>query len=207
MKIKKIIDLTHTISNSMPVHKYDEPPKIEKIRNLEKDKYNDYRLISGMHVGTHIDGPEHLTNSNILISQIPIDKFIGRGFLIDARNKKIDKSLLRDLSDEENLIVLILTGFDKKFGTQKYFDEHPVVEADFAQELVNRKIKMIGIDFFSPDKYPFEVHKIFFENNILIIENLTNLDKLVEVKNFEIIALPIKIDADSALARVVAIVY
>ncbi|MCF7800133.1 cyclase family protein [Candidatus Babeliales bacterium] len=205
--MKKIIDLTHTISNSMPVHKYDEPPKIEKIRNLEKDKYNDYRLISGMHVGTHIDGPEHLTNSNILISQIPIDKFIGRGFLIDARNKKIDKSLLRDLSDEENLIVLILTGFDKKFGTQKYFDEHPVVEADFAQELVNRKIKMIGIDFFSPDKYPFEVHKIFFENNILIIENLTNLDKLVEVKNFEIIALPIKIDADSALARVVAIVY
>ncbi|MFA5075153.1 MAG: cyclase family protein [Candidatus Babeliales bacterium] len=207
MKIKKVIDLTHTISDFMPVHEYDETPRIEKIRNLEKDKYNDYRLSSGMHVGTHIDGPGHLTDSNILISQIPIDKFVGHGYLVDARNKKIDKSLLKDLPDEENLIVLILTGFDKKFGMQEYFSKHPVIEADFAQELVNRKVKIIGIDFFSPDNFPFEVHKMFFENHILIAENLTNLDKLIEVENFEIIALPVKIDADSGLARVVAIVY
>ncbi|MFA6535332.1 MAG: hypothetical protein WCS92_03690 [Candidatus Babeliales bacterium] len=65
---------------------------------------------------------------------------------------------------------------------------------------------MIGIDFFSPDKYPFETHKIFFENNILIIENLTNLESLEEIKNFTVIALPLKTETDSALARVIAII-
>jgi len=202
----KIIDLTHKFTTSMPVHHFDEPASIEKIRNLTDNKYNDWKLSSGMHAGTHIDGPGHLTESKILISDIHIDRFVGKGYLIDARNKVFDESLLKDMPSEENLIVLILTGSDKKFGTYGYFNDHPVISTNFARELVNRKIKMIGIDFFSPDKYPFETHKIFFENNILIIENLTNLESLVGIKKFTVIALPLKTETDSALARVIAII-
>ena len=65
---------------------------------------------------------------------------------------------------------------------------------------------MLGIDFFSPDTYPFKIHKIFLKNHILIIENLTNLEHLLGIKNFTIVALPLKTETDSALARVVAIV-
>ena len=39
-----------------------------------------------------------------------------------------------------------------------------LISADFANELVKKNIKMIGIDFFSPDMYPFKVHKIFFQH-------------------------------------------
>lgn len=163
-----------------------------------------------MHVGTHIDGPGHLTESKTLLCDIPVDRFVGKGYLIDARNKTIDEFLLKDLPAQDNLIVLILTGFDKKFGTkgsgEDYFNNHPVISANFAKELVKHKIKMIGIDFFSPDKYPFEIHKIFFENSILIIENLTNLESLLGIKNFTVVALPIKTETDSALARVIAII-
>ena len=212
----KIIDLTHKFTKSMPVHPFDEPASIEKIRNLADHKYNDWKLSSGMHVGTHIDGPGHLTESKALLCDIPVDRFIGKGYLIDARNKAIDESLLKDMPTEDNLIVLILTGADKTFGTKArdaktfdlgdYFDNHPVISVNFANELVKRKIKIIGIDFFSPDKYPFETHKIFFKNNILIIENLTNLESLLGIKNFTVVALPLKTETDSALARVIAIV-
>lgn len=204
--MSKIIDLTHILIKSMPVHSFDEPVSLEKIRSLEVNKYNDWKLSSGMHAGTHIDGPGHLTNSNILMSSIPVDRFIGKGYLVDARNKIIDESLLKNLPNQEDLIVLILTELDKKFGTNKYFNNYPVISTNFAKELVKHKIKMIGIDFFSPDKYPFEIHKMFFENNILIIENLTNLENLVGIKNFTVIALPLKTETDSALARVIAIV-
>ena len=54
--------------------------------------------------------------------------------------------------------------------------------------------------------YPFEVHKIFFQHDTLIVENLTHLEKLVGIKNFTIVALPLKTETDSALARVIAIV-
>ncbi len=202
----RIIDLTHKFTKSMPVHHFDEPTSIEKIRNLAENKYIDWMLTSGMHVGTHIDGPGHLTESKVLLSEFPADRFVGKGYLIDARNKTIDESLLKDLPTEDNLIVLILTGSDKKFGSADYFNNHPIISVNFANELVKHKIKMIGIDFFSPDKYPFETHKIFFENNILIIENLTNLESLLELNNFKVVALPLKTETDSALARVIAIV-
>jgi kynurenine formamidase len=201
----KVIDLTHTFAGTMPIHAYDEPPTLEKIRTLKDDHYNDWRLCSGMHVGTHIDGPGHLTDSPTLLSNIPVDKFIGKGHVIDARNKTIDKSLLNGVTLEPYSIVLICTGTDKKFGTKDYFEHHPILGKDFAEELVRHKVKMVGIDFFSPDNYPFEIHKVFFAHDILIIENLTNLEKLIGVKNFTIAALPLKTQTDSSLARVIAI--
>ena len=202
----KVIDLTHTFTKSMPVHAYDEPASLEKIRTLANNNYNDWRLSSGMHVGTHIDGPGHLTDSEILLAAIPVDRFIGKGYVIDARNKKIDATLLKDLPIEDAKIVLILTGFDKKFATDAYFTNHPIIGMDFAVELVKHNITMIGIDFFSPDQYPFEIHKIFFKRNVLIIENLTNLETLLGVQDFTVIALPLKTETDSALARVIAFV-
>lgn len=201
-----IIDLTHVFSKDMPVHSYDEPVKIDKIRSLDVNKYNDFRLTSGMHIGTHIDGPGHLSNSKLLMSEIPVDKFVGKGYLIDAREKALDALLLTQVPDEENLIVLILTGQSKKFGTREYFDKYPVISPDVAHGLAKRKIKMLGIDMFSPDKYPFPIHEIFLGHNILIIENLTNLEQLIGVKAFTVVALPLKLATDSALARVIALV-
>jgi kynurenine formamidase len=42
------------------------------------------------------------------------------------------------------------------------------------------------------------------KNNVLIAENLTGMEKLLSVKKFEIIALPLRIHADSSPARIVA---
>ena len=60
------------------------------------------------------------------------------------------------------------------------------------------------MDLPSPDNYPFEIHKKLFANNILIVENLTNLSELIGVKDFDIIAFPLKIRAEASLVRVVA---
>jgi kynurenine formamidase len=202
-----IIDLTHTFLAGMPTHVYDERPKIEHLKTLQKDGYNDWRLTSCVHVGTHIDGPGHLTDSTLLLSDIPVDTFFGNGYLVDARGKKtIDATLLTDMPHEHNVIVLIATGFDKKFGLPEYFADHPIITEDFAHEIIKRKIKMIGLDFFSPDTYPFTIHKMLCTQNVLIIENLTGLEKLVGIKKFDVIALPLKLATDSALARVVAVV-
>ena len=90
------------------------------------------------------------------------------------------------------------------FESKEYFDNHPVVSKELAQLFVERQVKMVCIDSPSPDRHPFEVHKLLLENNILIAENLTNLDKLLFVNKFEIIAFPLNIHADSSPARIVA---
>ena len=126
---KKIIDLTHIITANTPVSPYDDPIKLVQNRLLETHKYNDWRMISGMHVGTHIDGPGHLTDSKKLLSDYPVNTFICTGCLVDVRNKPINASLLAQIPDQKDLIVLVLTGQDKKYGNVEYFTNYQIGRA------------------------------------------------------------------------------
>jgi len=101
-------------------------------------------------------------------------------------------------------IVLIFTGFDKKFRENEYYEKYPEISLDFAQKLIDLKVKLVGMDIPSPDRSPFKVHKLLLAKEILIIENLTNLEKLVSVPKFEIIALPAKLETEAGFVRVIA---
>ena len=189
----------------MAVYPGDDELKLYRHRFLNRDYYNDTKLETGMHVGTHIDAPSHLLNKDRFICDYPVEKFIGNGCLLDVRNEEIIK-----LKDEyldkvqEGDIVLLYTGYDEFFGTDKYFENHPIVDEKLAQFFVDRGVKLIGIDMPSPDQYPFKVHHKLLENDILIIENLRNLKKLEGVKRFEVMAFPLNIRAEASLTRVVA---
>ena len=54
------------------------------------------------------------------------------------------------------------------------------------------------------DKEPYEIHKILFQNGVFILENLTNLSKLLYVEEFEVFAQPLKINAEASLVRAFA---
>ncbi len=192
----KYIDLSYEIEHQMAVYPGDDELKLYRHRFLNRDYYNDTKLETGMHVGTHIDAPSHLLNKDRFICDYPVEKFIGNGCLLDVRNEEIIK-----LKDEyldkvqEGDIVLLYTGYDEFFGTDKYFENHQIVDEKLAQFFVDRGVKLIGIDMPSPDQYPFKVHHKLLENDILIIENLRNLKKLEGVKRFEVMAFPLNIRA------------
>ena len=65
-------------------------------------------------------------------------------------------------------------------------------------------VSAAGFDSPSPDTAPFATHKKLLGHGILIIENLVNLERLLGVGEFEVVALPVKFAADGGLARVVA---
>ncbi|GIM28119.1 cyclase [Clostridium polyendosporum] len=203
--MERIVDLTHLINDCMSVYPGDEQTKLYQTQFLKIDKFNNHRLEISMHSGTHIDSPMHLTDREEYIYQFPLENFIGNGCVIDVRNQSLIK--LKDEYKEkitENSIVLLYTGFNRIFGTDKYFEQHPIIDMELVELFVEKKVKLVGIDSPSPDKDPFEIHKKLFDNNILILENLTNLEQLISIDNFEVIAFPLKIKADSSILRVVA---
>ncbi len=201
----KVIDLTQNINKNMDVHPYDEKIKLYQDKKLKNDGYNNYRLEIGMHAGTHIDTPMHMIDSNKYIKDYSLDKFIGSGVLLDVRGESVIKYKSKyDKIINVNDIVLLYTNHSKNFGSKEYYEDYPVVDEKLAEYFKDKGIKILGMDSPSPDKTPFEVHKILFDKNIFIIENLTNLDKLLDVNKFEVIALPLKIKADSSIARVIA---
>ena len=204
----KIVDLTHTIHPAIAVFPGDDPIQIDHVRTIENDGFNNYRLTTGMHVGTHIDGPMHMTSDPRLISKLPLDRFTGKGVLIDVRREKqIElKESYRAIIQPDDIVVFY-SGLDIYFGTPKYFTEYPNITEKLARFLVAQKVKMIAIDWVSPDHEPYPIHDILFKSNVLILENLTNLHQLLHATNFEIFAFPLKIEADSSIVRACARVF
>ncbi|MEQ8159478.1 MAG: cyclase family protein, partial [Mesotoga sp.] len=189
------------------VYPGDDATSLKRSRNLSIDGFNNHRLQISMHSGTHIDGPMHMSDSPLYIDQMPLEKFVGSGVLLDVRGQN-EILLKEEYVDRiaERSIVLFWTGRDEIFGNREYFVENPFITEDFAKLLVEKKVKAVGFDSSSPDRYPYPVHGILFSNGVLIIENLTNLASLQGVVNFEVLTLPLKIHADSSIARVIAAV-
>lgn len=202
----KIFDLTHTFDENMPAYPGDPKSALERVAFIDKDTYNDHKITTVMHVGTHMDAPLHMIANGKRIDEIDLEKFIGKGIIIDVREKnKIDAAVLEGIDIEEGSIVLLYTGFGSKFRDSGYFEGYPELAEDFANKMVELKVKMVGMDMLGPDyDKPWTTHKILLGNEILILENLTNLDQLLEVKDFQVIALPAKFKADAAPVRVIA---
>lgn len=203
----EIIDLSREITDGIAVYPGDDPVKLYQTKFLAEDKYNNHRLETGMHVGTHIDAPMHMTAHNTCVSDIKLDYLIGKGCVIRVEPAEVI-DYRREYEDKiaENSIVLVHTGFCRLFGTERYFTKHPVLSLEFGKMLIRKNVKALGLDTPSPDKYPFKLHQLLLSHGILIVENLTNLDEL-PADRFEVFVIPPKIRADGSMARVFARAY
>ena len=54
------VDLTHPFTSTMPAYPDDPASSLTERLNVENDGYADHTLTTTMHVGTHIDAPEHM---------------------------------------------------------------------------------------------------------------------------------------------------
>ena len=203
--MQTFFDLSLPITDLMPVYPGDEQPRLLRVNDLIQDGFNNFRLSATMHTGTHIDGPMHLTHSEKFLNEIPLEQCVGKGCILNAVGKKnITLTAEYELLLQPQSIVVLYTAMSRLFGQKEYFTNYPIVSIELAQLFVKREVKMVCMDSPSPDRHPFEIHKLLLENNILIAENLTNIKKLLHVGKFEVIALPLNILADSSPARIVA---
>jgi len=199
------IDLSHPISDAMPVYPGDAAVSLQQIASYRAEGHTNFVLSTGMHSGTHLDGPMHLTESLTRIAELQLEKFCGKGFLVDVVGQKtidMPESAFNQL--QPGSVVLFYSGFDQYFQQQDYYVNYPEITESTAQALVRKKVKIVGMDFPSPDYTPFLIHDILLNNQILILENLTNLSALLPYREFELLAFPLKIEADSSPVRVVA---
>lgn len=200
----KIIDLTMFLSNETPVYPGDPKPDIKTSATIDEQGWNEKSLKFNSHFSTHIDAPFHILKNGKKLDDYPIESFIGEAVVIDVRNQEEINCELDNV--KENDFVFLFTGHTDKAGTEKFFESYPVVSLELAKKLVNKKVSVVGLDSLTPDKDPFPVHKMLFNHDIRIVENLINLKELAG-KRFKCIIAPLKIkNADGAPCRVIAII-
>ena len=211
----KPIDLTLTISKSLQSFPGSPQPQFILWSNIKDDGYNLELLFLSSHTGTHLDAPYHFSQNGIKIHQIPLNRLIRKAILIKLKKTKNSSITKEDiiLFEKKNGIipnhssVLFFTEWQKNLKKDNYFTENPGLDKLAANYLISKKINLVGIDSPSIDLgkgESFIVHHLFSKNNILIVENLTNLNK-ISSREFNLTILPLKLkDATGSPVRAVA---
>ncbi|MFK4786178.1 cyclase family protein [Fusobacterium sp. MFO224] len=213
----KIIDLTHGISENISVFPGSMLPKIEKVSTVQKDGFNESLLTMLSHTGTHVDAPKHIFSQGKSLDKFSVDSFVGKAFVVDTRNMdpkgeiKIEDINMESFQQAD--FILFYNGLDKKFGKKEFLTDYPVPSRELIDLINSHNKKGIGFDTIGLDRLENEnldLHKrLFKNNNIINIENLNNLDKIIhEIKDglFTFIVLPLKFkNSDGAPVRAIGI--
>jgi len=202
----RIVDLSYEVYPGMFKFPQDYHPAVEfeVTGTYEKNKCLVHRVIIGTHSGTHIDAPRHFFEGARSIDEVPLDKLVVDALVINLVGK--EKITVEDLAKYENNLkdvkaVLLKTDWWKKWGTQNFYKDFPLMTEEAARWLVERGIKVIAVDF----PLTIEVHNVILGSDGIQIENLTNLDKLPD-SIVKLVALPLKLKGlEAAPARVLAI--
>lgn len=217
MQIKKVYDLSQPLYHNCPGWPDFPPPTVERMLYIPHDFCNVEKIQINTHTGTHIDVPYHFLPEGPTLDKIPVDTWIGEGVVIDI-SFKADKEEITADDLEANApriskgdIVMLYTGRGKYRGfNRKYLTDWPSVNESGAKWLVDRGVKLIGIDALGIEMYGFTdpvVHRTILGAGIPILEEVY-LEEIATLKNKRLlfVCLPLLLkDAGGCLARVIAV--
>ncbi len=217
--------------------KYLLGQRILKKEDLPDEEFLSLEIVhSPVHIGTHLDYSFHYGSTSEgraskTAEEIPLEYCYQDGVKLELTYKQPNEKILEaDITDalakinyklKPLDIVFLHTGADKFYGSPKYFADYPGVDISAIDYLLDRGIKIFGVDTMGIDRpYRFML-KEFLENKntqalypahfygrkreFIHIERLANLGQL-PATGFKVICFPIKIKkTGAAWARVVAI--
>ena len=213
----KFIDLTLPISEKIPTFPGSPQPIFIQWENIKDDGYNLELLFLSSHTGTHLDAPYHFLEKGKKIHEISLKRLIINAILVKIRKRgdqPITKTDIQKFEKKHGKIpnwstVIFWTNWQKMIKNDSYFVKNPGLSVTAAKYLISKKTNLVGIDSPSIDlgkEKRFLVHHLFAKNDVLIVENLANLDKIKSWK-FQIAVLPMKLEnATGAPVRAVGII-
>lgn len=215
--------------------KYLLGKRIVKKQDLPDGEFLSLEIVhSSVHIGTHLDysfhyGSKSEGHPSKTSEEILLEWCYADGVKLDFTHKKPNESItaedIQDALKKINYtlkpleIVLLHTGSDKLYGSPKYFSDYPGVDISAIEYLLDRGIKIFGVDTMGIDRpYKFMLKEFIEEKKPLYpahfygrkrefihIERLANLDKLPDF-GFKVICFPVKIkQTGAAWSRVIAV--
>jgi kynurenine formamidase len=186
------IDLSHTIEDGLITYKGLPAPIIcdylsrEESRNYYEPgtTFQIGKIEMVTNTGTYIDCPFHRYEHGKDLSEVELECFADlNGIRISipfTETLAVTQDHFRNY-DLKGKAVLIHTGWDVHWRTDRYFNNHPYLTSEAAEYLLNCGVKLVGIDSHNIDNTSVNsrpVHSILLGAEILIVEHLCNLNSL-----------------------------
>jgi len=206
----RIVDLSWEV---VPPGTEERPFRIT--RGLLADRAFKHEVITHTHVGTHVEVPAHFFEGGKEVTDLPLDRFFGRGVLLDVPDAVEARDIgpewlernLKPLLQKDDIIIC--RNSDARTRQPEATVEDPGLTVAGAEWLRHQGVKMVGID----DHFRFgndveegrAIHDVLMSADICLIEFLANLAALKR-SEFFFIALPFKArGVDSAWTRAIAV--
>ena len=204
--MKKIADLSFHIEVGMPFFPSGKhtPFEFSETCTIESAGREIRKFIIGTHCGTHIDAFRHFIPGGLSIDELPLNRVAGEALLVNLA--PLPPQTVIEIDDIANKMkskkiekLIIRSDWSKFWKTDQYFKNWPRISQKCAEFIIEKGIKLLGLDFPSPDPaYKGEneedspIHKLLFKNDVILVEYLNNLAELGEGKIF-FTAIPLKL--------------
>lgn len=192
----KIYDVTIPVSANTPIFPGDPNVKINLCEAISKGSLvNVSELHFGSHTGTHIDAPCHFIEDGKQVNEIDLSKFMGKCRIIELKNNEmsVEPKHVEQLENVERVLFKTRNSQFWNEPKQVFRKDFTYISPETAKILVEKGIKLVGIDYLSVDKFEsetFDTHLILLKNEVVILETLDLRE--VSAGNYEIICLPLK---------------
>jgi kynurenine formamidase len=237
----KIVDLSMEVFRGMVTYPNVVKPMItemethrEMAKSIGTDAFgideitNHCMIVTGDHVGTHIDSWGHVKPDAPRAEGIPLELCYGDGVVLDLTQKGPGEEIsVADIQAAEAAlggyrikprdIILLRTDAAKRRLEKSYLTDHPGMTKESVHYLLDKGVKVMGIDaigfdppvaqMFARKKF-WEAHRVMREREYYHLENLCNLHDIpAPYHSFIVSVLPVKWrGASAAPVRAVAII-
>jgi len=203
---QRLVDLSHTIEDGMITYKGLPAPLICDHLSREQSRtqyaagteFQIGRITMVGNTGTYIDSPFHRYADGGDVADFDLATVASlQGIVVRVTGmsgRAIPRSTFAPF-DVRGKAVLVHTGWDAHWRTDRYFEGHPFLTADAAAFLRDSGARLVGIDSLNIDDTgdgARPVHTTLLGAGIPIVEHLCGLDQL-PVSGFRFSAVPPKV--------------
>lgn len=195
----------------MPTYPGDPAVSIEHVSEIAKGALaNVSRISFGSHTGTHLDPPIHFIPNGKTVDQLDLSVLYGPARVVDMTRveKAITAQDLERAKLPKRAVRLLFKTRNSLLWSRSSFQENFVAFSwDAAQWLVDRGVKLVGIDYLSVEVFGASeprAHRILLGAGVIIVEGLYL--KEIAPGDYTLACLPLKLqDGDGAPARAILI--
>ncbi len=170
---KEIIDITKHIRHGMDVYPGDPEVVVEEKNSISQDGFSLRKLSLSTHSGTHMDFPSHFIENGKTADDFELERFFGETAVVSSFQDPIP------------------------YGVKNILSKEGYLTEDRARMFLKNGVQLIGTVHESIEQdYPYPLHKLVLESDIIILENLEL--RHVEPGIYRLAVLPLKIEGAEA---------
>jgi arylformamidase len=208
----RIYDISLTLTPGMPTWPGDPPLKVERASKMEDGEPNNVtHLAMCAHIGTHVDAPFHfLGGDSPTVEKLPLKTLTGRVYVLAVPEADMITAAVLEKADipprTRRLIFKTRNSDYWANPLHAFKTDFVALSADGAQYLVERGVKLVGVDYLSvaPFHDPIPTHQVLLKAGVVVVEGL-DLSQVSQGR-YSLYCLPLKLaGSDGAPARAILI--